>query len=175
MGLADAFGKDDRIELRVATVMDLLDRVARAEASSKLLMNGIKCDVPHSFIREVITGEKEEHLIVSIEAVKEPSEIHECGEEDPEEEEPEEAPEEDPLPIVSVEEHKPKNPLIKKPIANGTKYAPLTQEKIDRIKELAREGKTVKEIVEETGVSDPTVRRYKREVTVNDEPMDSDE
>lgn len=64
---------------------------------------------------------------------------------------------------------------IKKPIANGTKYAPLTQEKIDYIKQLVREGKTVKEIVEETGVSDPTVRRYKREVTVNNEPLDSDE
>ena len=53
---------------------------------------------------------------------------------------------------------------IKKPIADGTKYAAVTPDKIERIRELAREGKTVKEIMEETGVSDPTVRKYKREV-----------
>lgn len=53
---------------------------------------------------------------------------------------------------------------IKRPIADGSKWAPVTPEKIERIKALAREGKTVKEIVEETGVSDPTVRKYKREV-----------
>lgn len=40
----------------------------------------------------------------------------------------------------------------------------LTQEKIDQIKQLVREGKTVKEIAEKVGVSDPTVRKYKAEV-----------
>lgn len=57
---------------------------------------------------------------------------------------------------------------IKRPIADGSKWAPVTPEKIERIKSLAREGKTVKEIVEETGVSDPTVRKYKREVANED-------
>ena len=39
-----------------------------------------------------------------------------------------------------------------------------TQDKIDQIKQLVREGKTVKEIAEKVGVSDPTVRKYKAEV-----------
>ena len=63
---------------------------------------------------------------------------------------------------------------IKRPIADGSKWAPVTSEKIERIKELAREGKTVKEIVEETGVSDPTVRKYKREVDNEKEDPDID-
>lgn len=50
---------------------------------------------------------------------------------------------------------------IRKPVA-GTA---LTQEKIDLIKQMASEGKTVKEICDYTGVSDPTVRKYKKEVT----------
>lgn len=49
---------------------------------------------------------------------------------------------------------------IKRPVT-GTA---LTQEKIDQIKQLVREGKTVKEIAEKVGVSDPTVRKYKAEV-----------
>ena len=52
---------------------------------------------------------------------------------------------------------------IKRPIADGTKYAAVTPEKVEQIKTLVREGKTVKEISELVGVSDPTVRKYKRE------------
>lgn len=43
--------------------------------------------------------------------------------------------------------------------------AALSQEKIDIIKQMAREGMTVKEICDHAGVSEPTVRKYKREVT----------
>ena len=57
---------------------------------------------------------------------------------------------------------------IKRPIADGTKYSAVTPEKIEQIKELAREGKTVKEISELVCVSDPTVRKYKREVDNED-------
>ena len=49
---------------------------------------------------------------------------------------------------------------IKRPVTGMS----LTQEKIDQIKQLVREGKTVKEIAEKVGVSDPTVRKYKAEV-----------
>lgn len=49
---------------------------------------------------------------------------------------------------------------IKRPVTG----MPLTQDKIDQIKQLVREGKTVKEIAEKVGVSDPTVRKYKAEV-----------
>lgn len=57
---------------------------------------------------------------------------------------------------------------IKRPIADGTKYSAVTPEKIEQIKTLAREGKTVKEISELVGVSDPTVRKYKREIDNED-------
>lgn len=46
----------------------------------------------------------------------------------------------------------------------------ISEEQVEKIKQLVKEGKTVKEIVELTGVSDPTVRKYKAEVVrVNDE------
>lgn len=61
--------------------------------------------------------------------------------------------------MVPPNEEKPKA-TIKKPVP-GTA---LTQEKIDLIKQMARDGKTVKEICDYTGVSDPTVRKYKKEV-----------
>ena len=53
---------------------------------------------------------------------------------------------------------------IKRPISADTKYAAITPEKIEQIKELVREGRTVKEIVALVGVSDPPVRKYKAEV-----------
>lgn len=46
---------------------------------------------------------------------------------------------------------------IKRPVTG----MPLTQDKSDQIKQMARDGKTVKEIAEKVGVSDPTVRKYK--------------
>ena len=49
---------------------------------------------------------------------------------------------------------------IRKPVT-GTA---LSQEKIDMIKQMSRDGKTVKEICDYTGVSEPTVRKYKKEV-----------
>lgn len=56
---------------------------------------------------------------------------------------------------------------IKKPIADGTKYSAMTPEKIEQIKRMAKDGKTVKEICEAVGASDPTVRKYMKE-TEND-------
>ena len=53
---------------------------------------------------------------------------------------------------------------IKRPISADNKFSALTPEKIEQIRQMAREGKTVKEICEATGVSDPTVRKYKKEV-----------
>lgn len=49
---------------------------------------------------------------------------------------------------------------IRKPVTGMA----LSQEKIDMIKQMAQDGKTVKEICDYTGVSDPTVRKYKKEV-----------
>ena len=59
--------------------------------------------------------------------------------------------------------------VIKKPISTDTKYSAITPEKIERIKQLSREGKTVKDIAAEVGCSEPTVRKYKAEVTPNEE------
>lgn len=53
---------------------------------------------------------------------------------------------------------------IRKPVTGMA----LSQEKIDLIKQMAQDGKTVKEICEYTGVSEPTVRKYKKEVTPNE-------
>ena len=69
----------------------------------------------------------------------------------------------------NAEEPKRSGAKIKRPISDGTKYAAVTPEKIEQIKQMARDGKTVKEIAEKVGVSDPTVRKYKAEVT-NAEP-----
>ncbi len=58
---------------------------------------------------------------------------------------------------------------IKKPISDGTKWSPLTPEKIEQIMQMLREGKTVKEVSEAAGVSDPTVRKYKKLVDAEKE------
>ena len=58
----------------------------------------------------------------------------------------------------------PPKATIKKPISTDTKYSAITPEKIERIKQLSREGKTVKDIAAEVGCSEPTVRKYKAEV-----------
>ena len=49
---------------------------------------------------------------------------------------------------------------IRKPVTGAS----LSQEKIDMIRQMAQDGKTVKEICDYTGVSEPTVRKYKKEV-----------
>ena len=51
--------------------------------------------------------------------------------------------------------------VIKRPVTDK-----ITPEKIERIKALAKEGKTVKEIAVEVGVSEPTVRKYKVEAAL---------
>lgn len=55
MGLADAFGKEDRIEVKFSDFYNLVKRAAQLET----VMNGVKCDVPHKYIREMQTGQKE--------------------------------------------------------------------------------------------------------------------
>jgi DNA invertase Pin-like site-specific DNA recombinase len=67
--------------------------------------------------------------------------------------------------VKQKSDNKPKA-TIKRPISADTKYAAITPERVKRIKELVREGKTVKEIAELVGVSDPTVRKYKAEVAI---------
>lgn len=55
MGLIDAFAKDDRTEIKMTQLCEILKAGVRGE----LLMNAVNCDVPHQYIREMATGEKE--------------------------------------------------------------------------------------------------------------------
>ena len=55
MSLVDAFGKEDRTEVKFSEFFALVKQAAQYET----LMNAINCDVPHRFIRETMTGKKE--------------------------------------------------------------------------------------------------------------------
>lgn len=55
MGLADAFGKEDRVEIKTSDLFTLL----KAGARSELVMNAVNCNVPHRYIREMATGKPE--------------------------------------------------------------------------------------------------------------------
>lgn len=56
MSLADVFGREDRIEVKFSEFFALVKQAAQYET----LMNAVNCDVPHRFIRETMTGKKEE-------------------------------------------------------------------------------------------------------------------
>lgn len=55
MGLADAFGKEDRVNVTFSDFYKLMRESTKAE----LIMNAVNCDVPHQHIREMATGKKE--------------------------------------------------------------------------------------------------------------------
>lgn len=50
------FGKEDRTEVKFSQFFALVKQAAQYET----LMNAVNCDVPHRFIRETMTGKKEE-------------------------------------------------------------------------------------------------------------------
>lgn len=56
MSLVDAFAKEDRTEVKFSEFFALVKQAAQYET----LMNAVNCDVPHRFIRETMTGKKEE-------------------------------------------------------------------------------------------------------------------
>ena len=58
MGLMELFTPEDKIELNFTQLHGLTTEAVKHD----LLMNGIKCDVPHVFLREVMTGKKEEGI-----------------------------------------------------------------------------------------------------------------
>ena len=55
MGLADVFGAEDRVNVTFSDFYKMMREGAKAE----LLMNAVKCDVPHRYIREMVTGKSE--------------------------------------------------------------------------------------------------------------------
>ena len=56
MSLADVFGREDRTEVKFSEFFALVKQAAQYET----VMNAVNCDVPHRFIRETMTGKKEE-------------------------------------------------------------------------------------------------------------------
>lgn len=56
MSLVDAFAKEDRTEVKFSQFFALVKQAAQYE----ILMNAVNCDVPHRFIRETMSGKKEE-------------------------------------------------------------------------------------------------------------------
>lgn len=57
MGIMDAFKQEDRTEITYSNFYSLIKQAAQYE----IVMNAVNCDVPHDYIRETMTGKKEEH------------------------------------------------------------------------------------------------------------------
>ena len=55
MGLVDAFGKEDRVEVTFSAFYELMKGCAERE----FLAKGIICNVPHRYMREMVTGKSE--------------------------------------------------------------------------------------------------------------------
>lgn len=56
MGLVDLFASEDRAEIKISDIFNLMREATKAE----VLMNGAKCDTPHAYMREMMTGKREE-------------------------------------------------------------------------------------------------------------------
>lgn len=56
MGLVDTFSKEDRVEVKFSDFYNLVKGCTQRDT----LMNGIKCDVPHKYLREMMSGVKED-------------------------------------------------------------------------------------------------------------------
>lgn len=55
MGIMDAFKPEDRTEITYSNFYNLIKQAAQYE----IVMNAVNCDVPHTYIRETMTGKKE--------------------------------------------------------------------------------------------------------------------
>ena len=56
MGLADLFSSEDRVGVKFSDFYNLIKESTKAE----LLTNGINCETPHAYMREMMTGKREE-------------------------------------------------------------------------------------------------------------------
>lgn len=56
MGIIDAFKPEDRTEITYSNFYNLIKQAAQYEN----VMNAVNCNVPHRYIRETMTGKKEE-------------------------------------------------------------------------------------------------------------------
>lgn len=58
MGIMDAFKPEDRTEITYSNFYNLIKQAAQYE----IVMNAVNCNMPHRYIREAMTGEKEEEV-----------------------------------------------------------------------------------------------------------------
>ena len=63
MGLVDAFGAEDRVQVKFSDFYKLMKQAAQYE----IAMNAIGCDVPHRYIGEMMTGKSEAAEVQRIE------------------------------------------------------------------------------------------------------------
>ena len=56
MGIADVFSKEDRVEVKFSDFYTMMKGCTQHE----VLMNGVNCNVPHRYLREMMTGKSEE-------------------------------------------------------------------------------------------------------------------
>lgn len=56
MGISDVFDKEDRAQIKMSKLYELMKEGAKAE----LMMNAVNCNVPHRYIRETMTGLEED-------------------------------------------------------------------------------------------------------------------
>lgn len=56
MGLVDAFGAEDRVQVKFSDFYELV----RGCTQRDQMLNAINCNVPHRYIREMVTGKSEE-------------------------------------------------------------------------------------------------------------------
>lgn len=56
MGLFDAISAEDRVEVRFSDFFNIIKQAAQKEN----IMNGVNCNVPHEYIREMVSGKQEE-------------------------------------------------------------------------------------------------------------------
>lgn len=61
MGLLDGFTSDGTVEMKYKEFYTLMKEAAKAE----IMMNAVKCNVPHEYIRESMTGKQEEHMEIA--------------------------------------------------------------------------------------------------------------
>lgn len=56
MGLADCFSAEDRVQVKFSTFYELVKGCTQRDQ----IMNAVNCNVPHRYIREMVTGKSEE-------------------------------------------------------------------------------------------------------------------
>ncbi len=72
MGLMDAFNPEATTTIKVGELYRLLEAAATNKVKADFLLNGVKSEVPYKYIREVVTGEKEndekDPIVISVDS-----------------------------------------------------------------------------------------------------------